>query len=131
MLAAACGGFDRSIETAMAENEPLLVIDLSRCALDPGAGLPLGLLIAKVRADTAMCWGSCRIRGHSRSKFPTPNTKLAFFASAWLPGQVPLDELLRRTHRRRRAHRRELGISSQALGLCCRLPDLRGSRSLF
>ena len=29
VLAAACGGFDRSIETAMAENEPLLVIDLT------------------------------------------------------------------------------------------------------
>ena len=30
VLAAACGGFDRSIETAMAENEPLLVIDLTK-----------------------------------------------------------------------------------------------------
>lgn len=29
VLAAVCGGFDRSIETAMAENEPLLVIDLT------------------------------------------------------------------------------------------------------
>ena len=29
MLAAGCGGLDRSIETAMAENEPLFVIDLT------------------------------------------------------------------------------------------------------
>ena len=45
-------------KAGFAMKAPLAVVDLSRCALDPPAGLPLGLLIAKVRADMmASCSG--------------------------------------------------------------------------
>ena len=41
VLAAACGGFDRSIETAMAEDEPLLVIDVTEPSESSSTTSPL------------------------------------------------------------------------------------------